>query len=49
MSFVPDDETTEQKLIMLLREILEQQKLCNIMLEEVHQTGLTVDDIDEES
>ena len=49
MSFEPDNENFEQKVVMLLRELLEQQKLTNLILEEVHVTGLTVDDIDEES
>jgi hypothetical protein len=49
MSFEPDNDTQDQKSIMLLREILEQIKLLNIKFEEVHQTGMTVDDIEEES
>ena len=49
MSFEPDSETFEQKMLMLVRELLEQQKLTNLILEEVHNTGLSIDDIEEET
>lgn len=47
MSFEPDADTLT--MIMLLREMVEQQKLTNLILEEVHNTGLTIDDIEEET
>lgn len=48
MSYEADNVTNEERMIMLLREILDELKLNNMILEEVHDTGFTIDDIEEE-
>jgi hypothetical protein len=46
MSFEPDSTTHEEKVIMLLREILNELKLINLVNEELHASGLDTEDIE---
>jgi len=44
MSAILDNLTIEEQTLMVQREILAQLKLIAAVLEEVHDTGITIDD-----
>jgi len=47
MSFEPDSQNFEDKALMVQREILDQLKMIALILEEVHGTGIKIDDIED--
>jgi hypothetical protein len=47
MSFEADNKDFQDKTLMVLRDILDQLKMMNMILEDVHETGIKVDDIED--